>query len=137
MDFEGLYDILPYVAVIGSIVGIVLYKNSRYNNRPVVEGEVLESDFWNGSQFNKKDYSTVKIRSENSEEVYLSFHTGPKHSELFSYLFNPKQDSYEGKSEELSGRIPIGSTIKVKVLEKEGLERKVINILNVFPKDLE
>ncbi len=134
MDYETLNNIGEFVVNYsgwflagitgGAIVGLAAFLNRYDKTRPIVEGEVIDSNFTN------EDKSTVRIRTE--EEGCLDLLLDTKKFEGVVSIRVGCGTNYRGRADELKEKIPIGMKLRAKVAEKNGLERNVYELLGLY-----
>jgi hypothetical protein len=131
MDYGTLHDIGDFVAnnsgwfIAGGVLGGLYAWNKIYDRtRPVVEGEVV------GANFTNEGDSRVKIRTEKDGDLDLLLDTEKFESEI-SIRIGCGTD-YRGRADELERMLPMGIKVRAKVAEKQGLERNVYELLNVY-----
>lgn len=135
MDYSILKDIGDFVAnhsgwfIAGGVIGGLYVRNKiSARNRPVVEGEVVDGKFTNRGD------SRLKVRTKSEGDITLVFDTREYQDEgtRISIKIGAGQD-YWGRANNLREMLSPGTKIKAKVYQKQGLERDVYELLNLYP----
>ncbi|MEK6983745.1 MAG: hypothetical protein AABX33_04170 [Nanoarchaeota archaeon] len=110
----------------GGILGGVFTLGKMYEaTRPVVEGEIVETNFTNEGP------SRVRIMTEKEGYLELLLDTKPFDKNGTTIRIYAGKD-YRGKADELQATLALGKRVKAKVVQKQGLERNVYELLNVY-----
>ena len=136
MDYEILKDISEFTynyRLLEITAGSVFVWNMIADKRrPIIEGKVIDTDFTDDR------YSKVIIKTEEKENISLIINT--KKIELGLPFGIPGKipikrgygEDYQGRADELEAKFSIGTRVRAKVKEKQGLERHVYELMHVY-----